>query len=96
MSLDSGSGCAVCGGFPCSALRSGTYREEFAMFLARDKNNDLYLFDKLPLKGAECWWAESGVDGTYLRLDKSLYPEITWDSAPVPAELLISGKEQRG
>jgi hypothetical protein len=59
------------------------------MYLARDKNNDLYLFDKLPIKGSECWWAESGVDGTYLRLDKSLYPEITWDSEPVPAELTV-------
>ncbi|HJV36921.1 hypothetical protein [Geomonas sp.] len=57
------------------------------MYLARDKNNDLYLFDKLPIKGSECWWAESGVDGTYLRLDKALYPQVTWDSDPLPVEL---------
>lgn len=57
------------------------------MYLARDKNGDLYLFDKLPLKGSECWWAESGVDGTYLRLDKALYPELGWDSDPVPVFL---------
>jgi len=60
------------------------------MFLARDKNNDLYLFDKFPIKGSECWWAETGVDGTYLRLDKSLYPEITWETEPVAVELVLS------
>jgi len=45
------------------------------MFIARDKNNELYLFAEAPIKGNECWWAESGgIDGTYLRLEKSLYP----------------------
>ena len=57
------------------------------MFIARDKNNDLYLFAELPHRGNECWWAESGIDGTYLRLDKSLYREVTWDSEPLPVRL---------
>jgi len=57
------------------------------MFLARDKNGELYLFASLPAKGKECWWAESGVDGTYLRLDNSLYPDVTWDTGPLPVRL---------
>jgi hypothetical protein len=57
------------------------------MFIARDKNDDLYLFAEAPRKGIECWWAESGIDGTYLRLDKALYPEVTWDSEPLPVRL---------
>lgn len=58
------------------------------MFIARDKNSDLYLFAEAPIKGNECWWAESdGIDGTYLRLEKSLYPEVTWDSEPLPVRL---------
>ena len=61
------------------------------MYLARDKNNDLYLFDKLPVRGKECWWAESGVDGTYLRLDKGLHPEVTWEGEPVPVTLAVDG-----
>lgn len=62
------------------------------MFIARDKNHDLYLFAELPKRGNECWWAEAGVDGTYLKLNKSLYPEITWDSEPLPVRLeLLSG-----
>jgi hypothetical protein len=59
------------------------------MHLARDKNGDLYLFNERPQRGSECWWAETGVDGTYLKLDKSLYPEITWDSEPLPVGLTI-------
>jgi hypothetical protein len=58
------------------------------MFIARDENSDLYLFAELPKRGSECWWAESGgIDGTYLRLDKSLYPEVTWDSEPLSVRL---------
>jgi hypothetical protein len=58
------------------------------VFIARDKNSDLYLFAEAPIKGNECWWAETGgIDGTYLRLDKSLYPEVTWDSDPLPVRL---------
>jgi len=55
------------------------------MYLARDKNNELYLFSELPNRGNGCWWATSGVDGTYLHLDTSLYPDITWNSEPVMA-----------
>jgi hypothetical protein len=59
------------------------------MYLARDKNGDLYLFNERPHRGKECWWAEAGVDGTYLRLDKSLYPEVTWESDPLPVGLVV-------
>lgn len=59
------------------------------MYLARDKNNDLYLFNEFPRRGSECWWAESGLDGTYLKLDKALYPEVTWDSEPLQVHLTL-------
>jgi len=57
------------------------------MFVARDKNGDLYLFNELPNRGNECWWAQSGLDGTYLRLSSSLYPEVTWESEPIKVSL---------
>ena len=59
------------------------------MYLARDKNNDLYLFYDRPHRGKDCWWAESGVDGTYLKIEKSLYPQVKWDSGPLPVELVV-------
>lgn len=63
------------------------------MYLARDKNNDLYLFYERPHRGRDCWWAESGVDGTYLKIEKSRYPEVTWDSGPLRAELIVKRDE---
>ena len=59
------------------------------MYLARDNNDDLFLFCELPERGKECWWAPVGVDGTYLRLDKKLYPEVTWDSPPLQVQLTV-------
>lgn len=66
------------------------------MFLARDKDKHLYLFDKLPVRGENCWWAESGVDGTYLRLNDSLYPELTWESDPFPVFLTTMPPDIKG
>jgi len=64
------------------------------MFIARDKNNDLYLFNGLPVRGNECWWAETGLDGSYLRLDTSLYPEITWESEPLPVAITAASTNE--
>lgn len=58
------------------------------MYVARDKDSQLYLFKDAPLRGKECWWAEAGVDGTYLRLDTALFPEVTWESEPLPVSLV--------
>lgn len=57
------------------------------LYIARDKDGDLYLFNNMPRRDRNCWWAESGIDGTYLRLDRSLYPEVTWESEPLPVVL---------
>ena len=63
------------------------------MYLARDKNADLYLFYERPRRGNECWWAEAGVDGTYLKIEKSLYPEVTWDSEPLAVALVVQADD---
>jgi hypothetical protein len=64
------------------------------MYVARDKNNDLYLFADLPTRGRDCWWSQSGVDGTYLRLDKSLYPGLTWESEPMRVSLVVASGDE--
>jgi hypothetical protein len=63
------------------------------MYLARDKNNDLYLFYGRPHRGRECWWADEGIDGTYLKIEKSLYPEVTWDSEPLQVALVVKSDD---
>ncbi|WP_305040993.1 hypothetical protein [Geoalkalibacter sp.] len=60
------------------------------MYVARDKNNDLYLFNEFPRRGSECWWAESGLDGTYLKLNNALYPNVIWDSEPLRVQLVLA------
>lgn len=56
-------------------------------YITRDKNGDLYLFGSLPNRSRECWWAESGVDGTYLRLDKTQFPEVNWETEPLAVKI---------
>lgn len=60
------------------------------MYIARDKNNNLYLFNNMPVRGRECWWAEKEMDGSYLNLDKSLYSEVTWESEPLPVSICVA------
>jgi len=60
------------------------------MYIARDRDRHLYLFNELPRRGTECWWAESGLDGTYLRLEDSIYPDVTWESEPLPVVLVTA------
>lgn len=57
------------------------------LYVARDKDGDLYLFNAMPQRGRDCWWAKTGVDGTYLRLDKDLYRDVTWESEPMPVSI---------
>lgn len=59
------------------------------MFIARDKNNELFLFSELPRRGNECWWDKSGVDGTYLKLNSSLFPEVTWETEPLSVSITV-------
>jgi len=58
------------------------------LYVTRDKNGDLYLFASVPERSRECWWAKSGIDGTYLRLDKEQFPEVTWESEPLPVTIV--------
>jgi hypothetical protein len=59
------------------------------MYLARDENHELYLFYQRPRRGRECWWAEDSIDGSYLKIEKALYPEVTWNSEPLEVMLVI-------
>jgi hypothetical protein len=65
-----------------------SWRAQDMYYVTRDKNGDLYLFAALPERSRECWWAESGIDGTYLRLDKAQFPDVTWESSPLPVKIV--------
>ena len=59
------------------------------MWLARDKNNKLFLFvgPKLPEKEGEIWVA---FNAEYVELDSDLFPEVKWsDKEPTKVKLII-------
>ena len=58
------------------------------MWLARDKNDDLYLFiDGKPEKVEKLWL---NVDGDFIQIDSRLFPEVKWsDEEPTKVKLVI-------
>ena len=63
------------------------------MWLARDKDGDLWLYEKKPLKQPEHWACESG---DCQILDLNLFPEVKW-SDQEPRELVLKPiKEEQG
>jgi hypothetical protein len=56
-------------------------------YVARDKSGELFLFGDRPQRSRDCWWAEVGVDGTYVRLVNSMFPDVTWESEPLPVSI---------
>ena len=59
------------------------------MWIARDKNNKLFLFTspKLPEKEGERWIT---FNFEYVELDNNLFPEIQWsDKKPTKVKLVI-------
>ena len=58
------------------------------MWLARDKNDDLYLFiDGKPEKVENLWL---NVDGDFIQIDSRLFPEVKWsDEDPTKVKLVF-------
>ncbi|SDB77168.1 hypothetical protein SAMN05192581_101835 [Bacteroides ovatus] len=58
------------------------------MYIARDKDGDLYLYKKQPVKYSESWQL-SKTSNDWIKLDSSLFPEVTWeDEEPTEVELV--------
>ena len=59
------------------------------MWIARDKDGELYLYDAYPKKNSEFFGCQFGY--TSMLLDKRMCPEVTWENSPVKAELNLVG-----
>ena len=60
------------------------------MWLARDKNNELFLFvgPKLPEKEGGNQWVSIGDE--WVQIDSDLFPEVKWsDKEPTKVKLII-------
>lgn len=53
---------------------------ENVLWIARDKNKSLYLYDKKPFRREVHFYAENDAWACYL--DSSLYPEVTFENSP--------------
>ena len=55
------------------------------MWLARDKEGNLYLYNLKPTVISEsfvCGTDSNGTWSSYIELDKNLHPEVTWENSP--------------
>ena len=68
------------------------------MWIARDENGSLKLFDKKPLqflpsydRSGYVWTVPRGYVN-HITLDKRLYPEVTFENSPMEVELKLIEK----
>lgn len=63
------------------------------MYVARDRDGDLYLYKKQPVKYSESWQLSSDNPHDFYKIDSSLFPEVKWeDEEPTEVELVKKEK----
>ena len=63
------------------------------LWIARDKDGELYLYDAHPKKLREFFGCQFGYSS--MPLDKEMLPEITFDNSPQQVELKLVGNDTR-
>lgn len=54
------------------------------LWIARDKNGELYLYDKKPFKGEQGFYS---TDKNWFKLNDNSHPEITFENSPQQIEI---------
>lgn len=57
------------------------------LWIARDKNGSLFLYNKKPTKLTDMFI--SGGHGFHTIIDSELFPEVTWENSPQQVELKL-------
>lgn len=58
------------------------------MWLARDKDGDLWLFKKKPQKQKAGFWSVGAITDVILQLPKQTFSEVKWED-PEPTEIIL-------
>lgn len=58
------------------------------MWIARDKDGDLWLFRKKPQKQNAGFWSVESITDVIIRLPKTIFPEVKWEDEE-PRELIL-------
>lgn len=59
------------------------------MWVARDKDGELCLYDAYPKRQSEFFGSQFGYSS--MLLDERMCPEVTWENSPVKSELNLIG-----
>ena len=82
-----------------SGIKKEEYREIkpfwekrlFEKFQHIDENGRLYLWIVKPIRHKDCWWLPeqygTHISSYYVKIDSSLFPEVTWKICPRKIEL---------
>ena len=63
--------------------------KELIFYIARDLSGALYLYTDKPIRGNYFWGVNDLLPNTNcMELDRTLYPEVTWDSEPLEVTLI--------
>ena len=62
------------------------------MWIARNKNGKLCLYNEKPIKLAQGFW--KNIDKSF-ELDENLFPEITWDKGAVEVDIIPKSSGER-
>lgn len=54
------------------------------MWIARDKDGDLFLFQLEPFRDTDMF-----MGGVYMGIENYLFPEVTWENSPKKVELKL-------
>lgn len=58
------------------------------LWIARDKNRDLYLYEREPIRESDFFYSSYDT----IEVDKNLFPEVTFENSPQEVELkLVNG-----
>lgn len=60
------------------------------LHVARDKNNNLYLYEGLPTRDekTEQFYPDKDYECQFLKLDSNLFPDVKWEDEPQEVVLL--------
>lgn len=58
------------------------------MWIARDKNGNLNLFQTKPIRMCGYKWEEDVIYKHSIEIDNNLFPNLTWDDEPIEVDLI--------
>ena len=68
------------------------------MWIARDKNRELWLYDEKPTREEKysCWINKSSITNEGIgTLDDTMFPELKWEDEPMEVDLVPKGKTNK-